>query len=100
LRKTRKPKKKLPVQTRERAIQVGDRHVFNLASDDVTPIVEFLESFREMVDPRAQSKSKLISMKVPEPLLAAFKFKSRSHGVPYQSMIKKLMMEWLKTNAS
>ncbi len=66
------------------------------ASADVTPIVEFLDSFRQMVDPRAQHPSKLISIKVPEPLLAAFRFKSKQEGTPYQTKIKELMLEWLK----
>jgi hypothetical protein len=64
---------------------------------DVTPIVEFLHMFQELTDPRAQHPSKLISVKVPEPLLAAFKFKARQKNVPYQTMIKRLMVEWLRT---
>lgn len=64
--------------------------------EDVTPIIEFLENFRNLSDPRAQHPSKLISLKVPEPLLAAFRFKAEHEGVPYQTMIKKLMVEWLK----
>lgn len=40
-------------------------------------------------------KSKLISMKVPQPLLDAFKQKSEYIGVPYQTQIKKLMKNWL-----
>jgi predicted DNA binding CopG/RHH family protein len=65
--------------------------------EDVTPIVQFLENFRAMVDPRAQNKSILISIKIPEPLLAAFKFKSAHEKTPYQTMIKKLMAEWVST---
>lgn len=40
-------------------------------------------------------KSKLISMKVPQNLLDAFKEKSDYLGVPYQTQIKKLMKDWL-----
>ena len=65
-------------------------------ADDVTPIVEFLENFRQLTDPRAQKKSKLISIKIPEPLLEAFKFKAERENIPYQTMIKKLMLEWIK----
>ncbi len=65
-------------------------------NEDVTPIVEFLDAFRQMVDVRAQNPSKLISMKIPEPLLAAFKFKSARLGVPYQTKIKELMLDWLR----
>jgi predicted DNA binding CopG/RHH family protein len=34
-------------------------------------------------------------MKVPEDLLGAFKAKARLHNVPYQTQIKKLMVDWL-----
>ncbi len=63
--------------------------------EDVTPIVQFLEDFRAMTDPRAQQKSKLISIKIPEPMLAAFKYKSARANTPYQTKIKQLMAEWL-----
>ena len=64
--------------------------------DDVTPIIEFLEMFRDLSDPRAKQSLKLISLKIPEPLLAAFRFKAERQGLPYQTMIKRLMMDWLK----
>lgn len=64
--------------------------------EDVTHIVEFLEMFRDLTDSRAQYPLKLISIRVPKPLLAAFRFKAEQTGVPYQTMIKRLMMEWLK----
>lgn len=63
--------------------------------EDVTPIVQFLEDFRAMVDPRSQNKSILISIKIPEPLLSSFKFKASLEKTPYQTMIKKLMAEWV-----
>lgn len=63
--------------------------------EDVTPIVEFLEMFRELSDPRAQLPQKLISIRIPVPLLAAFQFKCRHAGIPYQTMIKRLMKDWL-----
>lgn len=65
-------------------------------TDDVTPIVEFLQNYRDAVDPRAQYPSKLISIKIPEPLLAAFRFKAEHAGVPYQTMMKRLMLKWLR----
>ena len=67
--------------------------------EDITPIVDFLEMFRELSDPRARHPLKLISLKVPEPLLAAFRFKAEQQSVPYQTMIKRLMVEWLKLPA-
>jgi predicted DNA binding CopG/RHH family protein len=66
--------------------------------DDVTPIVQFLEDFRNMLDPRARYKSKLISIKIPEPMLAAFKYKASQGKIPYQTMIKTLMSEWLSSS--
>ena len=58
-------------------------------------IVPFLDDFRR-VHGKRRSESKLISMKVPEDLLAAFKAKARLSNVPYQTQIKKLMVAWLK----
>ena len=48
-----------------------------------------------MMDPRARHKSKPISIKIPEPMLAAFKYKASQEKTPYQTMIKTLMAEWL-----
>lgn len=64
--------------------------------EDVTPIVDFLESFQRLADPRAQLPNKLISIRMPIPLLEAFRFKAERAGVPYQVMIKRLMEAWLK----
>lgn len=61
----------------------------------VEEVVEFLENYRRLMDPRARLPSKLISIKVEEPLLASFKFKAASTGIPYQTKIKQLMREWL-----
>ena len=57
-------------------------------------IVRFLEDFR-MLQGSAQARSRLISVRVPEPLLAAFKARARLAGVPYQTQLKKLMRDWL-----
>jgi len=56
-------------------------------------ILEFIEEYRNL-HTRA-SRSRLISLKVPEPLLQSFKMKSQLHGVPYQTQIKRLMEKWL-----
>ncbi len=58
-------------------------------------IARFLDDFRR-VHGKTRSASRLISMKVPEDLLGAFRAKARLHRVPYQTQIKKLMVEWLK----
>ena len=58
-------------------------------------IVRFLDDFRRLHG-AANTRSRLISLKVPEPLLAAFKAKARLHGVPYQTQIKTIMQAWLE----
>ena len=57
-------------------------------------ILEFLENFRLLN--MGGSKSKLISIKIQESLLEAFKTKARLQGIPYQTQMKVLMEEWLK----
>ncbi len=61
-------------------------------------IVEFLDQYREIAQAGSRSPSKLISIKVPENLLCAFKFKAKTKGQPYQSVIKELMRQWLINN--
>jgi predicted DNA binding CopG/RHH family protein len=56
-------------------------------------ILQFLEDFRSLH--QRPGKSRLISLKVPEALLAAFKVKARLSGAPYQTQIKRLMTQWL-----
>ncbi len=62
---------------------------------DATPeaILEFLESFRLMNS--TTSKSKLISMKIPETLLGSFRAKCELENIRYQTQIKKLMEAWI-----
>lgn len=57
-------------------------------------ILEFLEGFRLMNSKPA--KSKLISMKIQEELLASFRRKCELQNIRYQTQIKKLMQAWLK----
>ena len=57
-------------------------------------IVRFLEDYRVAFG-AANARSRLISVRVPEPLLAAFKAKARLQGVRYQAQIKTLMRGWL-----
>ncbi|MFX4228245.1 MAG: CopG family antitoxin [Porticoccaceae bacterium] len=60
-------------------------------------IVRFLDQFRCIhgAPSKLQAKSKLISLKIPEDLLQAFKAKADLEGMRYQSQIKALMREWL-----
>jgi predicted DNA binding CopG/RHH family protein len=57
-------------------------------------VLEFLENFR-LLHGRASSRSRLISLKVPEHLLEAFRGRCRLEGVRYQTQIKRLMSDWL-----
>jgi len=62
-------------------------------------IIRFVEDFRRLhggpAGTNKPAKSRLISLKVPEDLLEAFRTKARLHGRPYQSQIKDLMKQWL-----
>ena len=62
-------------------------------------IVQFLEGFRLLQSRAEPAKSRLISVKVPEPLLEAFKTKARLNAIPYQAQIKRLMNDWLQTSS-
>ena len=57
-------------------------------------IVAFLESYRRLQAAKP-AKSKLISLKVPEDLLEAFKLKAKASCLLYQTQIKHLMRKWL-----
>jgi len=64
---------------------------------EMTPdqIIRFLDDFRQLHGAPMHSKSKLISIKVPENLLNAFKAKAALARVPYQTQIKILMKAWV-----
>jgi len=65
-------------------------------SRQATPeqILEYLENFRLMNS--TQVSSKLISIKVPQPLLDSFRRRCEFEGTRYQSKIKSLMKDWLQ----
>jgi predicted DNA binding CopG/RHH family protein len=56
--------------------------------------LQFVEDFMALANVSQSSKSKLISLKVPEDLLRLFRQKCEMEGVAYQTQIKKLMSEW------
>lgn len=58
-------------------------------------IIQFLDDFRQLHGAETRSKSKLISIKIPENLLSAFRAKASLGGVPYQTQIKTLMKAWV-----
>ena len=57
-------------------------------------ILRFLDDFRRLHG-SSPVKSKLISIKVPEDLLNAFKTRAAIANTPYQTQIKTLMKAWL-----
>jgi hypothetical protein len=61
-------------------------------------VLAFLDGFRLLHD-RTPSRSRLISIKIMENLLDAFRVKCRLEGVRYQTQIKRLMSDWLKLDA-
>lgn len=66
---------------------------------DATPqqIAEFLEQFRLMQGAHLSSntKSKLISIKMPQDMLTTFRAKCELEEVKYQTQIKNLMNDWI-----
>lgn len=67
---------------------------------DMTPdqIIRFLDDFRRLHGSRP-ARSRLISLKVPEDLLNAFKTKAAMANTPYQTQIKALMKAWVLESA-
>jgi len=57
-------------------------------------IVKFLDDFAKLRFATAGG-SVLISIKIPAPLLSAFKAKAHLSGTKYQTKIKELMSEWI-----
>ena len=84
----------------ERPVQYfTDEYLERCRSLSPLEILTFLDQFRTVAYAGKKQKSKLISMKVPEDLLGAFKFKARMQGRPYQAVIKDLMTDWLLDKA-
>jgi predicted DNA binding CopG/RHH family protein len=71
-----------------------DEYLEQSKSFTTESVLEFLENFRLMQMP--EEKSKLISMKIPVPLLNSFRAKCELHGIKYQTQIKELMIKWVK----
>ncbi len=57
-------------------------------------VLMFLEDFGQIVHGK-DSKTKLISLRVPENILNSFKVKSQQEQRKYQSVIVQLMREWV-----
>ena len=57
-------------------------------------VLEYLESFRLLNS--SKTESRLISIKIPQPLLDSFRQRCEFEGVRYQTQIKVLMKNWLR----
>jgi len=71
----------------------SDEYLDQCKQASTAQVLEFLESYRLLQT--AAPQSKLISMKVPETLLASFRNKCDIQHVKYQTQIKNLMRVWL-----
>lgn len=59
-------------------------------------ILQFLENYKHLYYQASQpQKTKLISIKIPQNLLDAFRLRAKTEGIPYQTQIKKLMQDWV-----
>jgi predicted DNA binding CopG/RHH family protein len=75
----------------------SDGYLAHCQKMSTSQICHFLESFRLLVSaPKLRPKRKLISMKVPVPLLECFRTKAATRGIPYQTQIQNLMEDWAK----
>ncbi|GMR05882.1 MAG: hypothetical protein BMS9Abin25_0459 [Gammaproteobacteria bacterium] len=72
----------------------SDKYLAQSRQASSEQILEYLESFRLMNS--AQATSKLISIKVPQPLLDSFRRRCEFEGARYQTKIKTLMKDWLQ----
>lgn len=65
---------------------------------EASQIADFLEDFQTMIGGQ-DKKTKLISIRVPENILEAFKFKAKTKNQKYQSLIVELMRVWIRDNS-
>jgi predicted DNA binding CopG/RHH family protein len=78
----------------------SDEYLSFCGQMSTSQICQYLESFRLLVAaPQAKPKRKLISLKVPIPLLECFRAKAEAIGIPYQTQIQRLMEDWAKLHA-
>jgi hypothetical protein len=71
----------------------SDDYLDNCRRATAEQTLVFLDNYRRMQAPG--DCMKLISLKVPESLLAVFRHHCELQGVKYQTQIKQLMREWL-----
>jgi predicted DNA binding CopG/RHH family protein len=72
----------------------SDEYLASCRQMTTDQIVRFVEDFRRL-HAGSRKRTRLISIKVPEDMLEAFKTKARLNGRRYQTQIKALMAAWL-----
>jgi hypothetical protein len=74
-----------------------DEYLVNCKKMSPASIARFLEDFRLMAAERSKTNpQKLISIKMPQELLRAFRGRCEVEGCKYQTKIKELMIAWLR----
>ncbi len=75
-----------------------DEYLERCKKTTVRQRLEYIETIRalQMAAFSPKTKSKLISLKVEVGLLKAFKLAAELKGIKYQTLIKELMLTWLK----
>lgn len=76
----------------------SDEYLAQCSKATPKQVLTFLENYRLMQSP--SDKSKLISIKIPESLLAAFRQQCDLNSIKYQTQIKELMVDWLNHKPS
>ena len=71
----------------------SDEYLQQCKTFSTEAILDYLDNFRLMQ--QSTDKTRLISIKIPESLLASFRVKSELHNIKYQTQIKKLMTDWV-----
>ena len=72
----------------------SDEYLDNCRSMSPDQIAVFLDDFRRLQHARP-ARTRLISLKVPEDLLATFRQKAALSNTRYQTQIKRLMAQWV-----
>jgi predicted DNA binding CopG/RHH family protein len=79
-----------------KALQIfSDEYLQRCQDLTIEEKLDFIENFR-LMHTELNSPSKLISIKIPVPMLAAFKQKANLSNIAYQTQIKQLMKQWLE----
>lgn len=62
-----------------------------------TDVVRFIEEFQRIHSQSEAGDSVMISLRIDRGLLEAFRTRAKLEGIRYQTKIKSLMEEWIKS---